>query len=54
LVQHPELDFLRGRGDDEVEGVAQDSGVGQAIYSGEVEEGEGLLEAVEDAYRGEE
>jgi hypothetical protein len=46
LVQHTELDLLGGCGDDEVEGVAQDGGVGYAVDGGEVEEGERLLEAV--------
>ena len=49
LVEHTEFDFLGGRGDDEVEGIAEDGGVGDAVYSGEVKEGEGLFEAVEDA-----
>jgi hypothetical protein len=53
LVKHAEFDVARGCGDDEVEGVAEDGGVGDAVDSGEVEECEGLLEAVEDAYRGE-
>ena len=54
LVEHAELDLLRLRGDDEVEGVAEHGGVGYAVDGGEVEEGEGLFEAVEDADGGEE
>jgi hypothetical protein len=45
---------LRLRGDDEIEGVAEHGGVGYAVDGGEVEEGEGLFEAVEDADGGEE
>lgn len=54
LVEHAELDLLGGCGDDEIECVAQNSGVRYAVYGGEVEKGKRLLEAVEDADGGEE
>jgi hypothetical protein len=54
LIEHAEFNFLRGRGDDEVEGVAEDGRVRDAVDCGKVEEGERLLEAVEDSDRGEE
>ena len=54
LVEHAKFDVACWCGEDDVEGVAQDGGVGYAVYSGEVEECERLLEAVEDTYRGEE
>jgi hypothetical protein len=40
--------------DDEVEGVAEDSSIGDTVDGGEIEICEGLLESVEDADRGEE
>jgi hypothetical protein len=45
---------LRRRGDDKVEGVAEDGCVRDAVDGGKIEEGERFLEAVEDADRGEE
>jgi hypothetical protein len=54
LFEHAELDFLCGCCDDEVECVAQDGCVGYAVYSGKIEEGQGLLETVEDADGGKE
>jgi hypothetical protein len=54
LVEHAEFDFLRRRGDDKVEGVAEDGCVRDAVDGGKIEEGERFLEAVEDADRGEE
>lgn len=54
LVEHTELYLLGLRGDDEVERVAQDRGVGYAVHGSKVEEGKGLLEAVEDTDGGEE
>lgn len=54
LVEHTEFDVSRGRGDYEVERVAQDGGVGNTVYRGEVKKGEGFFEAVEDTDFGEE
>jgi hypothetical protein len=54
LVEHAEFDVTRGCGENDVEGIAKDGGVGYAVYSCEIEEGEGLFEAIQDAYRGEE
>lgn len=54
LVKHAEFDITGGGGDDKVECVAQDGGVGDAGNGSKVKEGERLLEAIEDTYRGEE
>jgi hypothetical protein len=54
LVEHAKFDIACGCGEDDVERITQDGCVGYAVDRGEVEECEGLLEAIEDAYRGEE
>jgi hypothetical protein len=54
LVDHAEFDFLARSGNDEVESVAQDIGVGYRVYGGEVQVGQGLFEAIEYTDRGEE
>ena len=54
LIQHAELDLLCLCRNDQVECVAQYGGVRDAVDSGEVEECEGFLEAIEDADGGKE
>lgn len=48
LIKHAEFDLLCRRGNDQIEGVAQDGGVRYAGYGSKIEEGERFFEAVED------